>query len=400
MKAEDMSFILQGEVEATPEELEGISKWQDNHQEEMAEEISALVENPPEYRVKRLKEKSVNKFLTPLYQVELLFIGYQKGKNNTEATIKYYQKVFRNLYRFIAFSASKSPKDYERMLNTRLEGNIDGEIFGKCVPLVVLEQDDFEAEYRDYLLNVLNNNEQTANNIFRGWRAIAYYCMDKGWIEQRTIHIREVEPEIAEIYTDEEIKKLRVKPDPSDFIPYRNWVIINYFLATGNRISSVANLKVGDLDLNDGYVNVNVQKSRKPTRIVMVDEIKPILIDYIRHWRCDDEGYPLENQYLFCNSLGQYCDPVSLGKSLAEYNKAHGVKKTSCHLWRHTFAKKWLMSGGDPITLQQMLGHSSLKMVQRYARLYAQDSRNLVEEHAAINTVRAKSGRKKLSFKG
>ena len=144
------------------------------------------------------------------------------------------------------------------------------------MPLVVLETDDFEAEYHDYILDYLECNEQTLNNIFRGWRAIAYFCMDKGWIDTRNIYIREVAPAIKEVYTDSEIEKLLVKPRPEDFIEYRNWVIINYFLATGNRISSVANLKISDLDFDEGIITVNVQKNRDPSRIAMADKLPPL----------------------------------------------------------------------------------------------------------------------------
>ena len=98
-----------------------------------------------------------------------------------------------------------------------IKAELDDVKFGALLPLVVLETDDFEAEYRDYILDVLESNEQTLNNIFRGWRAIAYFCMDKGWIEPRTIHVKEIEPTIREVYTDSEIQKLLEKPNPEKF---------------------------------------------------------------------------------------------------------------------------------------------------------------------------------------
>lgn len=394
-------------IEATPEEAEALNKSNSTVDEETRQTFRHALEmqeaSLPKGRIARLKSKQVNKFTTPLWQIEDMFISYQRGKNNTEATIKYYQKVFRNLYRFVAYLVSESPADYAKMLNTSKEALTEHTLsdleFGKIMPLVVLETDDFEAEYHDYILDYLECNEQTLNNIFRGWRAIAYFCMDKGWIDMRNIYIREVAPAIKEVYTDSEIEKLLVKPRPEDFIEYRNWVIINYFLATGNRISSVANLKISDLDFDEGIITVNVQKNRDPSRIAMAEKLKPILIEYIRHYRCDESGIPLNKAYVFCNSYGGKCGPVALGKSLGEYNKSRGVQKTSCHLWRHTFAKRWIQSGGDILSLQKILGHRSLKMVQRYSNLFAEDTKPMVEEHAPINTVRINRGKAKLAFR-
>ncbi len=394
-------------IEATPEEAEALNKSNSTVDEETRQTFRHALEmqeaSLPKGRIARLKSKQVNKFTTPLWQIEDMFISYQRGKNNTEATIKYYQKVFRNLYRFVAYLVSESPADYAKMLNTSKEALTEHTLsdleFGKIMPLVVLETDDFEAEYHDYILDYLECNEQTLNNIFRGWRAIAYFCMDKGWIDMRNIYIREVAPAIKEVYTDSEIEKLLVKPRPEDFIEYRNWVIINYFLATGNRISSVANLKICDLDFDEGIISVNVQKNRDPSRIAMAEKLKPILIEYIRHYRCDENGIPLSKAYVFCNSYGGKCSPVALGKSLGEYNKSRGVQKTSCHLWRHTFAKRWIQSGGDILSLQKILGHRSLKMVQRYSNLFAEDTKPMVEEHAPINTVRINRGKAKLAFR-
>ena len=92
---------------------------------------------------------------------------------------------------------------------------------------------------------------------------------------------------------DEEIKRLVRKPRTDDFLENRNWVMVNYFLATGNRVSSVADLRIGDVDLDDGYITVNRQKNGKPTRIPLVKKITRILRSYIDDYRTEVEGVPV-----------------------------------------------------------------------------------------------------------
>lgn len=43
-----------------------------------------------------------------------------------------------------------------------------------------------------------------------------------------------------------------------------------------------------------------------------------------------------------------------------------GVVRLHAHLYRHTFAKNYLLNGGDIFSLKEILGHASLDMVNHY----------------------------------
>ena len=58
---------------------------------------------------------------------------------------------------------------------------------------------------------------------------------------------------------------------------------------------------------------------------------------------------------------------------LLRYNRGRGIMKTSAHLYRHTFAKHWILNGGDVFRLQRILGHSDLTVVKQYANMFSDE---------------------------
>ncbi|WP_455192209.1 tyrosine-type recombinase/integrase [Gemmiger sp.] len=326
----------------------------------------------------------------------------QEDKGNSEKTIVFYQYGYFKLCDFIGFTYVDVPTAKElgapvpalKPDPKKEQSEIEQlRSVGAFYPIAFLNIDGFERDYRKYLAS-LKLNEQTIASYFRSYRAIAYFAMEEGWIPRRKITIKQPEPPIKNCYTDEEIKRLVRKPRTDDFLENRNWVMVNYFLATGNRVSSVADLRIGDVDLDDGYITVNRQKNGKPTRIPLVKKITRILRSYIDDYRTEVEGVPVgDDEPLFCNIYGEQLSENAIKKAIANYNRSRHVEKTSVHLFRHTFAKKWIVDGGDLLQLEKMLGQSSLKMVQHYSNLYASDIKEQAEKHAVIAKTKG-NGRK------
>lgn len=66
-----------------------------------------------------------------------------------------------------------------------------------------------------------------------------------------------------------------------------------------------------------------------------------------------------------------------LWQLLSEMGKRAGIRgRCSPHTLRHTFAVEFLRNGGNTFALQQLLGHTDLKMTQRYVALAQADLEN------------------------
>lgn len=339
----------------------------------------------PAFTLRRKQKDVIDKMSSPLWKLEDMFISEQEARRNSPYTIKHYQRTFKKLYQFLAYETANKAEDIKAMYESDKvpEGKDALEYFGHLLPISALEINDIQKLFGEYLAEE-GANEQTILSYFRDFKAIMYYAMDNGWITSYRITVKAKDPDVKQVYSTSEIKKLLVKPDIDNFTEYRNWVIIKYLLATGNRVQTIVNLKVGDIDLEEGYANINTQKNKTTTRIGLVKQIVRVLEEYIDAYRTDPDGNRLDDEYLFCNRFGEQLTPGGLQNAIADYNKRRGVTKTSIHLFRHTFAKNWIVSGGDIASLQKMLGQTSIAVVQRYANLYSSDIKEKAQDFAVL----------------
>ena len=58
--------------------------------------------------------------------------------------------------------------------------------------------------------------------------------------------------------------------------------------------------------------------------------------------------------------------------------KRTGIEDFRFHDLRHTFGSHYVMNGGDLLSLKEILGHSNMKMVERYAHLAAAHKRKQI----------------------
>lgn len=54
--------------------------------------------------------------------------------------------------------------------------------------------------------------------------------------------------------------------------------------------------------------------------------------------------------------------------SIADYNRKRGVSKTSVHLFRNTYARNYIVNGGNPAKLQKLLNHKTIEQTLEVKR--------------------------------
>lgn len=197
------------------------------------------------------------------------------------------------------------------------------------------------------------------------------------------------EETVKETYTDAELSLLLKKPTLSKvrFSEYRTWVIINFIMNSGARSSTIRSILICDVDLSNGYITYRHNKNHKVQVIPLCSQMISILKEYLNYRK----GSPTD--YLFCTEDGNMLSSYALRISVSKYNKSRGVNKTSIHLFRHTFAKKYLIDcGGDAFTLQRILGHSTLDMTRHYCNIFNVD---LVKNYDSFSPLQQLTSKEK-----
>jgi integrase/recombinase XerD len=169
----------------------------------------------------------------------------------------------------------------------------------------------------------------------------------------------------AEARTTERRKFIMRRPTGT-----RDRAMLLTLLDTGLRASELCSLLIGDVEMKTGKVDVKhgAQGGAKGGKGRVVYLGKAARRALWRYLATREDGED-PRAPLF---LGKFDRPLSketLRLLVKNLGKKAEVKKSHPHRFRHTFSITYLRSGGDLFTLQALLGHGSLDMVQRYAQI-------------------------------
>jgi site-specific recombinase XerD len=147
----------------------------------------------------------------------------------------------------------------------------------------------------------------------------------------------------------------------------RNRAMILLLLDTGLRAEELCSLSIHQLDLRNRRVKV-FGKGAKERILPFSPSTGSALWRYLSPRREESAG-----ARLFVTQDGRPLTRSRLGKQLESIGQRAGVLDVHPHRFRHTFAILYLRNGGDPWSLQAMLGHTTMDMVRKYLAIAQAD---------------------------
>lgn len=195
------------------------------------------------------------------------------------------------------------------------------------------------------------------------------------WQQILAIHkLKEDEP-VVEYLTAEAIAAILNKPNRSIKNGRRHYLILAMLYDLGLRVQELADLKVKDVRIYNNEVNVYVMgKGRKERLVPMMGESVETVRDYLKEWQLTE--VTKSDHPLFFNARGTKLTRSGITHILKLYaDMARATapdaipENISCHKLRHSKAMHLLQNGVNLIYIRDLLGHSSEKTTEIYARV-------------------------------
>jgi len=146
----------------------------------------------------------------------------------------------------------------------------------------------------------------------------------------------------------------------------RDWAMILILLRTGMRIGELLDTKVGDINLPEKRIEIfEAHKNRVGRVVYLSEDARRALRKWLklRNPQIEVLFYGQGRQ----KALSYEAARITFCRYIEKAGLSH--KGYTLHCLRHTFASELLNAGMRLECVQQLLGHSSIEMTRRYARL-------------------------------
>ena len=241
----------------------------------------------------------------------------------------------------------------------------------------------------NYLIHLKKNRKVrniTINDSYRAIRAFFKFMVKNRYIDYCVtddVQAPRIEKKMTRTFTAKEIKQILNSFDKSSFIGLRDYTIMETLFGTGIRKMELCGLKLSDLNFDSGFLHVH-GKGNKERLVPIGNSLSRTLKAYLT--RLQEETMDNVPSTLFVTRSGApitYSTIQSMFKRL-KLNTGLKGERISSHTWRHTFAKNYLLNGGDVFSLQKIMGHSDISTTRKYLNL---NENEIKQQHDKYNPL-------------
>lgn len=184
-----------------------------------------------------------------------------------------------------------------------------------------------------------------------------------------------LDKKLPKVLYNEQLEHILNIPDLLDPLGQRDSVILETIYSTGVRVSELVAIKISDINFNDKRIKI-LGKGNKERYVLYGKVLEEKMNKYL------NDGRIMLNKnnsdYLLLNKNGNKITTRGIEKILEKNLKKAGINiKITPHTLRHTFATDMLNNGADLKTVQELLGHESLKTTQIYTHVSNEHLRNV-----------------------
>jgi integrase/recombinase XerD len=160
----------------------------------------------------------------------------------------------------------------------------------------------------------------------------------------------------------------------------RDRAMVLVLLRTGMRIGELLNTRVSDIRIREQTITIFEGRKNRRGRVVY---LSPDALSALKRWLKRRES---KGEFVFHAQNRTRMSYTTARMMFERYLKTAGLlgKGYSLHCLRHTFASELLNAGMRLEHLQELLGHDSIEVTRRYARLTNKTRR---EEYFRVMTV-------------
>jgi integrase/recombinase XerD len=174
---------------------------------------------------------------------------------------------------------------------------------------------------------------------------------------------------IPQVLSPESVNKLLSAPQAQERFYLRDRAILETLYATGSRASEVVGLKLADLYLDSAFCKCMGKGSKQRVVPLGKPAITAIQV-YLCNLRPQLVAANVDAPWVFVSRGARALTREMLWILVKKYVKRAGLNpKVSPHTLRHSFATHLLSGGADLRTVQELLGHASIRTTQHYTHV-------------------------------